>query len=96
MAARQTVPLYFGPVVGLRKMGPEVDSVAYLSSGLVPFGIAAPVLSGVVSNTQVVLSRDNAGEWGKLNFDDALGIAKDWMSSFIGGYTGNIGSITNV
>ena len=78
---RRNVPLYFGPIVGLREMNPYVNSVAALtgvgstSTNTIPLVITAPELLGKNFNdTLTINSADvGSGKWGAVNLPGTCG-----------------------
>jgi len=98
--ARRTVDLFFAKVVGLSQMTPAVHSVATMTpGGMVPFGIGSALVAGVATNCTdpkdtscvITLSKQNNGNWGKLNLGDVLNNPNAWEDAFVNGYPGTLG-----
>ncbi len=75
VAAKRTVQLAFGTVVGMTAMTPAVHSVAQIGSannvpGLIPFGVTTNELNGVHWGDTITVNWQGSGNWGKLNLCD--------------------------
>jgi len=97
--ARRVVPLYFGRVVGVTQMRPQVESVAMIDSlgaatGLRPFTISSNLLNGVGIGSQLTVVENqvgqlNSGQWGQLDYQNTLQ-GDAWYDAMVGGYQGLI------
>lgn len=98
--ARRTVPLYFGRVVGLGTMRPQVDSVAMIDSlsvatGLRPWGVTSNSLIGLSVGSEFTVSQKQGqnGQWGILQFNyDTEGEwnTPQWHSFMVNGYPAGV------